>query len=166
MTVSLRDSQPTVGDVFLNRSEPNLRARLDFPTPELPSRTIFTLRVRTGLLTERLCCRAPSAALSWGSPIREAGDGSRSRREAVLIQQQQRLLVLCRLHLENESKIKVECLRRNQRVHFLLQLSLTTDQLAGGQSSGSDAPPDVGTISFEVQKGSLSFSRLHAAAAL
>lgn len=41
--------QPTVGTVLLNSLLTNRSARLDFPTPEPPSSTILTLRVRTGL---------------------------------------------------------------------------------------------------------------------
>lgn len=41
--------QPTVGVVLLNSLLTNRSARLDFPTPEAPSSTILTLRVRTGL---------------------------------------------------------------------------------------------------------------------
>lgn len=54
--------QPTVGDVLLNSFLPNRSARLDFPTPELPSSTILTLRVCTGLLKVSMWSWALSCA--------------------------------------------------------------------------------------------------------
>lgn len=73
------NSQPTVGDVFLNSSLTNRSARLDFPTPELPSRTILTLKVRTGLLKVFLWSWAPPGTCWWSSPIYSSLNSKRVR---------------------------------------------------------------------------------------
>lgn len=55
--------QPTVGTVLLNSLLTNRSARLDFPTPEPPRRTILTLRVRTGLPQVSLRPWVPTGSL-------------------------------------------------------------------------------------------------------
>lgn len=62
--------QPIVGDVLLNSFFTNRSARLDFPTPELPRRTIFTLRVCTGLFSVSLWSWALPGTLGSFSPIK------------------------------------------------------------------------------------------------
>lgn len=75
----LMNLQPTVGDVLLNSFLPNRSARLDFPTPELPRRTILTLTVRTGLLKVSLWSWAPPGTLGSFSPIKGSLSSKRVR---------------------------------------------------------------------------------------